>query len=93
MPCLWDPHGPNPHPQVPTATAIKGTIVICALIATGVAIRGGVIGMTVQEVEAETGMGAGVFMVVADLGQAFSSRAGIHASRCDVIRTSPCEPA
>ena len=93
MPCLQDPHGPNPRPQGQTATAIKPTIGICALIATGAAIGAGVIGMTAQEVEAETGMEAGATTVVAGLGPAFSSRAGIRASPCDVIRTSPCEPA
>ena len=62
-------------------------------IATGAAIGSGVIGMTAQEVEAETGMGAGVITAGTNVVQAFCSRAEIHASRCDVTRTSPCEPA
>src|SRR3954468_16602613 len=37
--------------------------------------------------------GAGVITADTNMVQAFCSRAEIHASRCDVTRTSPCEPA
>jgi hypothetical protein len=79
---LW----PNPRPPILTATAIVWSAVICEVIVTGAEGEGEAIGM-------KAGVGAGATAVATDMAQDFGSTAGIHASQCDAIQMSPCEPA
>ena len=95
VPCLpdLDPHGPNPHLPVLTATAIAWSAAMRAVIATGAVDGDGAIGMMVREVRTRAGVAAGAGTVVTDMARAFGSGAVIRASGYDVTRTSRCEPA
>ena len=78
---LAGPASAQSSPPGPDRDGDRWSTATCAGIATGAATGSGVIGMTAQEVEAETGMGAGAITAGTNVAQAFCSRAEIHALR------------
>jgi hypothetical protein len=94
---LYWPDLPWPNPRLPVLTATATAWSAGMSAGTGIGAKDGdgtiEIGMMSREILPKAGAGRGAGTMATAVARAFFSRAGIHASLCDVTKTSRCGPA